>query len=78
MEIVQVVLAVGWLGLIILGLMPDWGARFGLWLSPGDSPSPAPPPNRSLTNRYSGDPRAHGDEEEHCDRCREHRLDRYV
>ena len=65
MEVVQIVLAIGWLGLIILGLMPDWGARFGLWLTRGGGrPAPTPPPNRSLGNRHSGDPRANPTDED--------------
>jgi hypothetical protein len=72
----QVILALGWLGLIILGLVPGWGARFGLWLR-GDGDLPlAPPPNRSLSNRYSGDPREDADEKE--DSADAKRLDRYV
>ena len=72
------VLAVAWTGLIILGLVPEWGARVGLWLRRGDGDlPPAPPLNRSLSNRYSGDPRSGGKDEKHID-SHEHRLDRYV
>lgn len=57
------VLAIAWLGLITLGMMPEWGARFGLWLRGGDDLPPAPPPK----------------EEDPTDREKySQRLDRYV
>jgi hypothetical protein len=33
-----------WAGLIILGMVPSLGARFGLWLRGGSLREPAPPP----------------------------------
>ena len=43
-EIAGGILFLAWVGLIILGMVPSLGARFGLWLRGDALREPAPPP----------------------------------
>ena len=49
-EIAGAILFTAWAGLIVLGLRPELGARFGLWLR-GAKPAPPPPRKPSEVER---------------------------
>jgi hypothetical protein len=52
-EVATIVLAAAWVSLVIMGLHPDLGARFGLWLRSRVEPAPPPevtPPTEGETH----------------------------
>jgi hypothetical protein len=54
-EIAGGILFLAWAGLIILGMVPSLGARFGLWLRGDSLREPAPPPP-SAEKEWAADP----------------------